>query len=520
MIRAWHLKRRRGAVNPPIMDSARARLESLIEINQLMLSTVEPADLVGVIINSARRLFSAEACSIAVMDDAASELVFAFSDGGAEVGKIRMKPGQGIVGYVAQTGEPVVCRDTTKDPRWYRGVDVKTGFHTQSLMCAPLRQRGTLIGAIEVLNFSEPEKLTDEDLRLLTVFGGLAGTAIDRAKLFATASKGNAALQEMVQDRYQLIRGSSPSMQSAIELAKTAAESNATVLLLGESGTGKEVLARYIHQCSPRVNQPFTAVNCVALTPELVESELFGHEKGAFTGAVARKIGKFELAEGGTLFLDEIGDLTPHLQTRLLRVLQEREFQRVGGTRNIQVDVRVLAATNRDLWAAIRSGAFREDLFYRLNVVSVTLPPLRDHREDIPALVEHFIGRYAREVKKPRLQIDPAAMERMMLYSWPGNVRELQNAVERAVVLCQSPILTPDDLPAEIRRCRPGEGAFPQDAGEDLDVMPLAEALDRCRRSLIKKALDRAGGNQTEAALLLGLQRSNLSRLMKSLGLR
>jgi Nif-specific regulatory protein len=506
--------------NLPSMDPARARLESLIEINQLMMGTVEPSDLVALIINSARRLFAAEACSIAVMDEGANELVFAYSDGGAEVGKIRMKPGQGIVGWVAQTGEPVVCRDTTKDSRWYRGVDAKTGFHTQSLMCAPLRQRGALIGAIEVLNFSEPEKLTDEDLRLLTVFGGLAGTAIDRAKLFATASKANAAFQEMVQDRYQLIHGSSSAMQKAVDLGKTVASSNATVLLLGESGTGKEVLARAIHQWSSRSNGSFTAVNCVALNPDLMESELFGHEKGAFTGAIARKIGRFELAEGGTLFLDEIGELTTNLQTKLLRVLQEREFERVGGTRRIQADVRVIAATNRDLAAEIRAGRFREDLYYRLNVVAITMPPLREHLEDIPALADHFISRFSREVKKPVLRIDPRTMECLKAYSWPGNVRELQNVIERSVVLCSGPILLPEELPAEISGGIPRESTSSPGSETSVEVVPLAEALERCRRDLVKKALERSGGNQTDAAELLGLQRSNLSRLMKILGLR
>jgi Nif-specific regulatory protein len=501
-------------------EDAQTRLESLIEINRLMLSVIEPSELVKVIINSARRLFSAEACSIAVIDEEAHQLVFVISAGGAEVGDFRIKIGQGIVGWVAQTGEPVICRDTATDPRFFSGVDSKTGFHTTSLMCAPMTQRQQIIGAIEVINIQEPDRLTDADLRLLTVFGGLAGTAIDRARVFSSTHKANLAFQELFQDRYRFVMGASPAMQSVVGLARTVAATNATILLLGESGTGKEVLARSIHNWSSRASDPFIAVNCVALTPELMESELFGHEKGAFTGAVARKPGKFELAEGGTIFLDEIGELTPNLQTKLLRVLQEREFQRVGGTKDIRCNVRVLAATNRDLGRAIQSGAFREDLYYRLNVVSLTMPPLRERREDIPALIDFFVVRYCREVKRARLDIQPAAMALLQSYPWPGNVRELQNTIERAVVLCPGTAITTADLPAELWSPK---GVTPGDLEamlQQVEVGPLAEAVDQFRKAYIRKALTKAGGNQTDAARALGLQRSNLSRLMKALGMR
>ncbi len=501
-------------------EDARLRLESLLEINRLMLSVIEPTELIKVILNSAKRLFFAEACSIAIIDEEAQELAFAYSAGGAEVGDLRMKLGQGIIGWVAQTGEPVICRDTSADPRFFGGVDSKTGFHTTSLLCAPMTQRQQVIGAIEVVNIQEPEKLSEPDLRLLTVFGGLAGTAIDRARLFSSTHKANLAFQELLHDRYRFVMGSSPSMQSVVGLARTVAATNATVLLLGESGTGKEVLARSIHNWSSRANDPFIAVNCVALTPELMDSELFGHEKGAFTGAVARKLGKFELAEGGTIFLDEIGELTPHLQSKLLRVLQEREFQRVGGTKDIRCDVRVLAATNRDLGRAIQAGSFREDLYYRLNVVSLTLPPLRERREDIPLLIEHFVGRYCREVKRSRLEIQPSAMELLQAYSWPGNVRELQNTVERAVVLCPGGTITTAELPPELWNPATSSEHDLESMLSQVEVGPMAEAVDRFRKALIRKALDKSGGNQTDAARALGLQRSNLSRLMKALGMR
>jgi len=309
-------------------------------------------------------------------------------------------------------------------------------------------------------------------------------------------------------------------MQEAIRVARTVAAANTTVLLLGESGTGKEVLARAIHQWSHRADHPFVAVNCVALTPELLESELFGHEKGAFTGAIAQKKGKFELAQGGTIFLDEIGDLAPNLQAKLLRVLQEREFQRVGGVKDIRADVRIIAATNRDLLAAMQQHAFREDLYYRLNVVSVPLPPLRERTDDIPVLVEHFLERFCREIKRESLSIERRAMELLQAYSWPGNVRELQNTIERAVVLSSGPTITESDLPTRIRQqpLSPGNAAPQTQLSETLPS--LVEAVDEFKRTLIRKALATTKGNQTHAAKLLGLRQANLSRMMKTLGIR
>jgi transcriptional regulator with GAF, ATPase, and Fis domain len=305
-------------------------------------------------------------------------------------------------------------------------------------------------------------------------------------------------------------------MREVVETARTAASARTTVLLLGESGVGKEIVARAIHGWSPRADGPFVAVNCVALTPELLESELFGHEKGAFTGAIAQKKGKFELAEGGTLFLDEIGDLAPHLQAKLLRVLQEREFQRVGGVRTLEANVRVVAATNRDLPEAIRAGTFREDLYYRLNVVSITIPPLRDRTTDIPALAEHFLGRFCRELNRPARRLSPEAMDALVAHEWPGNVRELQNVLERAVVLSANPVLTPGDFPPEVRaRAVPAAPV----TGEVAADLPLPEAVEAFKRARIRAALARTGHNQTRAAAILGMRQSNLSRLMKSLGI-
>ncbi len=249
--------------------------------------------------------------------------------------------------------------------------------------------------------------------------------------------------------RYRLIGGESPKMREAIETARKAAASKSTVLLLGESGTGKEVFARAIHNWSDRKHEPFIAINCVGLSKDLLESELFGHERGAFTGASQLKKGKLELAHGGTVFLDEVGDISAELQTKLLRFLQEREFERVGGTQPIRVDVRVVAATNRDLSSAIKEGRFREDLFYRLNVIPITLPPLRERREDILVLAKYFLSRFAAETKRQVTEIAREAEEKLLVYDWPGNVRELANVIERAVVLGQGADIVLSDLPGQ-----------------------------------------------------------------------
>lgn len=502
------------------LERTRTRLASLIEANQLLMNTVETDELLRAIIESAIRLFSVEACSIGLIDEATQQVAFAFSLGGAKVEEFRIAVGQGIAGWVAQTGQEVVSNDVSRDSRFFQGIDKQTGFHTKSVLCAPLKQHNHIIGVIEAMNTTLPTGFTQEDLQLLMAFGSLATTALTRAKAFVSVRNTNAAFQEEIQDRYQLVVGSSVVMQEALHMARTAAATASTVLLLGESGTGKEVVARSIHQWSPRAEHPFVAVNCTALTPELLESELFGHEKGAFTGAIAQKKGKFELADGGTIFLDEIGDLPPNLQVRLLRVLQDKEFQHVGGVKNIRVDVRILAATNRNLPQAMQKGIFREDLYYRLNVVSMMLPPLRDRREDVPALVQHFVEHYCREMSRPAMGIEPEVLSCLQTYTWPGNVRELQNVIERAVALSQGIAITVSDLPAEVRNeeARHVITSAPV-AGID-DALPLAEALDVFTRAKVRRTLDLVNGNQTVAAQLLGMPQSNLSRLMKRLRLR
>lgn len=501
-------------------EQARLRLESLIEIAQLLTSTVEPDDLLRVILESVIRLFAVEGCSIGLIDENKQQLTFVFSIGGAKVEEFRISLDKGIAGWVARTGQGVVSNDVSRDSRFFSGIDRQTGFKTQSILCTSLKQHDRIIGVIEAINTTNPEGFTPADLQLLMAFGGLAATALTRAKVFASVRNVSAVIQETIQDRYRLVLSPSTAMQEVLRLARAAAGTVSTVLLLGESGTGKEVVARAIHQWSPRAEHPFVAVNCTALTPDLLESELFGHEKGAFTGAIAQKKGKFELADGGTIFLDEIGDLELPLQAKLLRVVQEKEFQRVGGVKDIRADVRILAATNRDLRQAMHKGAFREDLYYRLNVVSLTLPPLRDRREDIAMLTRHFVERSCREVNRAPMGIERAALECLQAYFWPGNVRELQNALERAVVLAPGPEITVTDLPAEVRKQLPDPASSAVQGEEIDDALSLAEAINVFTRIRIRKALEMVGYNQTEAAKRLSLPQSNLSRLMKRLGLR
>lgn len=316
-------------------------------------------------------------------------------------------------------------------------------------------------------------------------------------------------LSEEVDKRYRLVAGNSAKFNAAISSAKKAAGSKSTILLLGESGTGKELFARAIHNWSERKDRPFIAINCVGLSKELLESELFGHEKGAFTGASQLKRGKIEIGNGGTVFLDEVGDISEELQAKLLRFLQEREFERVGGTQLIRVDVRIIAATNRNLEAAVKEGRFREDLFYRINVVPIVLPPLRGRKEDVPALAQFFMQRFSDEAKKNFAEISQEALETLLGYDWPGNVRELANVIERAVVLGQPPTIQIEDL-------SPGIVAPEAEVNNRSTRQSYHESIDEYRREVIVNALAQANGNRAAAARSLGLQRSYLLRLMKT----
>ncbi len=320
-------------------------------------------------------------------------------------------------------------------------------------------------------------------------------------------------LQAEVEGRYEQVIGQSPRMVELLDTARRAAGASATVLLLGETGTGKEVMARALHRWSPRASKPFVVVNCAALPESLLENELFGHEKGAYTGAGKREAGKIESAEDGTVFLDEIGDMPAGLQTRLLRLLQDQEFYRVGGTQSIRTNVRFIAATNRDLKEAIQDGGFREDLFYRLNVISLTVPPLRKRPDDLPALVEHFLRLHGASIAHRTFTVSQDALNVLQGYHWPGNVRELENVLVRAITLCPDDRIEPEHLGITAPRRLPVDVAFSED--ETLNYHAVMEGYSR---KVLEEALRRAGWNQTKAAEMLGLQRTYLTRLLRQRG--
>ena len=377
-----------------------------------------------------------------------------------------------------------------------------------AVLCVPLTVYGKRLGVL-YLHSSDLRKPFDSGhLDLATAIAALAAIALDNARRISWAESEAERLRADL--KHDLV-GDGPKMREVLGFVGKVAPKDTTVLIRGESGTGKEVVARALHENSARATRSFVAINCAAMPETLLESELFGHEKGAFTGAVGQKKGKIEMADGGTLFLDEIGEMAPLLQAKLLRVLQERELERVGGTRPIKVDIRLIAATNRDLEEAIKAGTFRQDLYYRLNVVSLMLPALRERREDIPALATHFVEHLCRRFGHAPMQISPDARACLVANDWPGNVRELENALERAVVLASGDEITPDDLPEaliEARHAASGNGSS------------FHDSVAAAKRRLILEAFEKAGGSYTETAKLLGLNANYLHRLVKNLDLK
>jgi transcriptional regulator with GAF, ATPase, and Fis domain len=396
------------------------------------------------------------------------------------------------------------------DPKFDAEGRGTAGGPRRTFLCAPMMSNVRAIGIIYLESSSAATKFTQDDLRLLSAIAGLGVIGIENARQFERLGSENRRLRAEVSLTHDMV-GRSARMREVYQFIERVAPSDSTVLICGESGTGKELAACAIHQNSSRKDQPFVALNCAALTETLLESELFGHEKGAFTSAVSQKKGYLEVAEGGTIFLDEIGELSPILQAKLLRVLQEREFVRVGGTRPIKINVRFLAATNKDLQKVVREEKFRADLFHRLNVISITLPPLREHPEDIPALADYFSARYAKKCNRNVRGISDQAMACLTQYDWPGNVRELENAMERAVVVGSSERILPEDLPETLL-----EGAK---SGENVPAK-YHEAIRSLKKQLILSALEQGGGSVTEAAKLLGVHANYLHRLVRNLELR
>jgi transcriptional regulator with GAF, ATPase, and Fis domain len=379
----------------------------------------------------------------------------------------------------------------------------------RSLLCVPIIAREP-VGAVYVAT-SQRAAFDDDHLQLVTAVARMAALAIDNVRHLAAIEREAERHHADLQLSHNLV-GSSPPMERVYELVRRVARTDTTVLLTGESGTGKELAARAIHLNSPRARRPFVAINCAALTESLLESELFGHERGAFTGAVTQKRGRLEIADGGTLFLDEVGELAPILQSKLLRVLQEREFERVGGTRPLNVDIRLISATNRNLGADVRATRFREDLYFRLNVVSIAMPPLRERPSDIPVLARHFLNRFGPKAGRRINGISTMALTCLQTYDWPGNVRELENAIERAVVLGSSAEILPHDLPEQIAE------ATAAVAGPEAPDSFHAAVLETKRKAILQ-AFRSADGSYTEAARILKVHPNYLHRLVRNLGL-
>jgi transcriptional regulator with GAF, ATPase, and Fis domain len=405
----------------------------------------------------------------------------------------------------------VLAEDVLLTPELRAAESVETA-RLQSLLAIPLSGPGGVLGLLYADSEEPGVHLDEGHLALLAAasrFAALALANVRRLELLATEAQRLAAALD------HAMVGEGPRMKEVYRLLARVAPTGSTVLLRGESGTGKELAARALHDASPRAGRPFVAINCATLLETLLESELFGHEKGAFTGAVERKLGKLEVADTGTVFLDEVGEIPPTLQAKLLRFLEQREFERVGGTRPIRVDVRVIAATHRDLDAAIQAGSFRADLYYRLGVITLTLPPLRDRREDIPLLASHFAARLSRDLGRQVAGFSPEARACLLRYAWPGNVRELRNAVERALVLCEGELIVPADLPESVIEAAAGAVAEPA-----ASIPRYHAAVNEYKRRLILEAVKESGGNVSRAATLLGLHPNYLHRLVTNLELR
>ena len=460
---------------------------------------------------SARKLMDAESSSVILLDSSGENLQIASSTGAKEkqVRGLRFPANKGIAGWVISRGEPLVVNDVAGDKRFYPQIDQISGFRTRSICCAPMIFREKIIGVVEVLNYRRSAGFPEQKLGLFTAFANLAAVALNNALSFDSLSASYRVLHEQLRvDGIYQSRNS--GMQKVYELCRKVAPLESTVLLTGESGTGKEVLADMLHRLSGRKDKPLIKVNIAALPGNLVESELFGHEKGAFTGAIARSTGKFELADRGTIFLDEIGELKPDIQVKLLRFLQEHTFERVGGREVIGVDVRIIAATNSDLEKAIAAGAFRTDLYYRLHVVPLHIPPLRERTEDIPLLVDFFIRKFNSELKRKVEGISEPALALLTGHAWPGNIRELENIIERIMVMREGGLIQPADIPGEIRKGFPGSGLsaapFESTAGA---------SMWEVEKELVEKTLQKNAFNQSRTARELGITLNQLRYRIK-----
>ncbi len=495
------------------------QLSDLLEVSQTLGGTLNlraGLQRVLAILEESRGTLSA---TIVLRDEEAGDLaVEAASGGGSSVRNARYRLGEGIVGRVAQSGRTVVVPQVSREPLFLdrSGVFRRSGRNEMSYVCVPIRAEHRTVGALGVALPYQTDRSYDQEAKLFSVVGSMIGQAVRVHHLVEAERKRlldeNTKLRRELTERYDIrnIVGSSRAMQAVYEQVAQVAPASTTVLVRGESGTGKELVAHAIHYSSPRAKKPFVKVSCAALPESLIESELFGYEPGAFTDARAQKKGRFELAHGGTIFLDEIGELTPATQVKLLRVLQEREIERLGGVQAIKVNVRVIAATNKDLEAAVKEGTFREDLYYRLNVYSIYMPPLRERKTDIPLLADHFVEKHAAAHGKDVRRIATSAIDMLMSYHWPGNVRELENCVERAVLVCEGGAIHAHHLPPTLQTA---------EVSGTLARQSLKEALDAYEKDLVQDALKSARGNRARAARLLHTTERILGYAVKKHGI-
>ena len=490
--------------HPP---SGEAReLAALLEITQLLGTTRGFRPALDGAVEVLRETYDAVGVAVTLPGETAGELRLAAAAGlpAARRAAVRLKPGEAITGRVVATGKPVVVPQVSREPLLRAPRDVLTAADAAkkelSLISVPLAVDGKPVGALALAFPYAATRDFSRKTSLLKVVASLLGQAMHVERLIEAEREPlldeNRKLKRELKGRYELknIVGHSRPMEELYEQVAQAAPSDTTVLIRGESGTGKELVAHALHYNSRRAARPFVKVSCAALPESLIESELFGYEPGAFTDARAQKKGRFELADGGTLFLDEVGDLSPATQVKLLRVLQEREFERLGGVSPVAVDVRLVAATNRDLDAALANGTFREDLYYRLNVFTIFIPPLRDRRPDVPLLADHFVEKYASRHRKDVRRISTPAIDMLMSYHWPGNVRELENAIERAVLVCDGGVLHAHHLPPTLQTAEVS-GTLPRQS--------LAGAMSAFEKDLLVDALKIARGNRAKAARLL-----------------
>lgn len=486
-----------------------SNVKFLKDITDLIGSVADIENLLKILVITATRVLEVRAASLILHDPKSGKLYFhvAVGDGNEEVKRYELDKGEGIAGWVFEHGVPLLAPDVSADPRWSPRIAQSIGMDTRSIACAPLVVEGTTIGVMEIIDHETGEPLSEADMESLQAFASLAATALEEANVRLDVESENRSLRASMKGRWEIV-GKSPAMERAKADCMKAASSKATTLITGESGTGKELFARLIHENSPRRDRRLIVVNCGALPETLLERELFGHEKGAFTGADSRKPGLFEAADKSSIFLDEIGDTSPAMQIKLLRVLQEGSFMRLGGQSLINVDVRVIAATNQLLEKLVEEKKFREDLYYRLNVIRVHLPPIRERKDDIPILIEHFREKASLKMRRGIKSYSPEARNALLAYSWPGNARQMENAIERAAIMCEGGVIRLEDLPPEISAVKTGD----IQAGAT-----LKDALTNFKKKFIVQSLSICDGNRTAAARMLDIQRTYLSRLIKEL---